>query len=140
MRLIRYTIEDPDRPGHGVEHRLITSLLDPERAPAEELVIAYHSRWEFEVAMDEIKSHQRTPKEPLRSKKAVGVIQEIYGLLIAHYVVRGRHGGGGAKAELRAEPAELHGDAAPDPRDDPGGTTHWGRRTIRACTDSCWPT
>jgi hypothetical protein len=88
MRLIRYTIDDPNRPGHRVEHRLITSLLDPERAGAEELVVAYHSRWEFELATDEIKSHQRAPHTPLRSKKAVGVVQEIYGLLIAHYVVR----------------------------------------------------
>jgi len=89
MRLIRYTLEDPNRPGHRVEHRLITSLLDPERAGAqEELVVAYHSRWEFELAVDEIKSHQRAPRTPLRSKKPVGVVQEIYGLLIAHYVVR----------------------------------------------------
>lgn len=88
VRLIRYTLDDPDRPGHGIEHRLITSLLDPEHAPAEELVMCYHLRWEFELAVDEIKSHQRLPQEPLRSKKPVGVIQEIYGLLIAHYVVR----------------------------------------------------
>ena len=88
MRLIRYTLEDPNRPGHRVEHRLITSLLDPERAGAEELVVAYHSRWEFELAVEEIKSHQRAPRTPLRSKKPVGVVQEIYGLLIAHYVVR----------------------------------------------------
>ncbi|MCA1838262.1 MAG: transposase [Actinobacteria bacterium] len=88
VRLIRYTLDDPNRPGHRVEHRLITSLLDPEHAPAEELVMAYHFRWEFELAVDEIKSHQRLPQEPLRSKKPVGVIQEIYGLLIAHYVVR----------------------------------------------------
>jgi Insertion element 4 transposase N-terminal/Transposase DDE domain len=88
MRLIRYTLEDPNRPGHRLEHRLITSLVDPERAGAEELVVAYHSRWEFELTVDEIKSHQRHPRTPLRSKKAVGVIQEIYGLLIAHYVVR----------------------------------------------------
>jgi Transposase DDE domain/Insertion element 4 transposase N-terminal len=88
MRLIRYTLEDPNRPGHRLEHRLITSLVDPERAGAEELVVAYHSRWEFELTVDEIKSHQRAPRTPLRSKKAVGVIQEIYGLLIAHYVVR----------------------------------------------------
>jgi hypothetical protein len=88
VRLIRYTIDDPNRPGHRVEHRLITSLVDPQRAGAEELVVAYHSRWEFELATDEIKSHQRHPRTPLRSKKAVGVIQEIYGLLIAHYVVR----------------------------------------------------
>ncbi len=88
MRLIRYTLEDPNRPGHRVEHRLITSLLDPEVAGAEELVVGYHSRWEFELAIDEIKSHQRHPRTPLRSKKPVGVVQEIYALLIAHYVVR----------------------------------------------------
>ena len=84
MRLIRYTPEDPNRPGHRVEHRLITSLLDPERA--EELVAAYHSRWEFELAIDEIKSRQR--RTPLRSEKPVGVVQKIYGLLIAHCAVR----------------------------------------------------
>jgi hypothetical protein len=88
VRLICYTLEDPNRPGHHIEHRLITSLVDPERAAAKELVVAYHSRWEFELAMDEIKSHQRAPHTPVRSKKAVGVVQEIYGLLIAHYVVR----------------------------------------------------
>lgn len=88
VRLIRYTLEDPDRPGHRVEHRLITSLLDPELAPAEELVLAYHARWEFELAVDEIKTHQRPSQKPLRSEKPVGVIQEAYGLLVAHYVVR----------------------------------------------------
>ncbi|MDP8974714.1 MAG: IS4 family transposase [Actinomycetota bacterium] len=88
VRLIRYTLDDPNRPGHEIEHRLITSLLDPQDAPAEELVVAYHARWEFELAVDEIKSHQRPPQEPLRSKKPVGVIQEVYGLLVAHYVVR----------------------------------------------------
>src|SRR5215208_6559279 len=88
VRLVCYTLEDPNRPGHHIEHRLITSLVDPERAAAKELVVAYHSRWEFELAVDEIKSHQRAPRTPVRSKKAVGVVQEIYGLLIAHYVVR----------------------------------------------------
>ena len=61
VRLIRYTLEDPNRPGHRVEHRLITSLLDSEVAGAEELVVAYHSRWEFELAVDEMKNHQRHP-------------------------------------------------------------------------------
>lgn len=42
----------------------------------------------MELVVDEIKSHQRTPNTPVRSKKAVGVVQEIYALLIAHYVVR----------------------------------------------------
>lgn len=88
VRLIRYTLEDPNRPGHGVEHRLITSLLDPQEAPAEELVDAYHARWEFELVADEIKTHQRLPQQPLRSERPVGVVQEVYGLLVAHYIVR----------------------------------------------------
>lgn len=76
VRLIRYTLEDPDRPGHRIEHRLITSLLDPDLAPAQEMVLAYHARWEFELAVDEIKTHQRPPQKPLRSERPVGVIQE----------------------------------------------------------------
>ncbi len=48
----------------------------------------YHARWEFELAVDEMKSHQRPPHQPLRSEKPVGVVQEVYGLLVAHYVVR----------------------------------------------------
>ena len=87
VRLIRYTLDDPQRPGHRVEHRLVTSLLDPRAAPARELVSAYHRRWEIESALDEIKTHQR-PARPLRSRKPLGVIQEIYGLLVAHYLLR----------------------------------------------------
>jgi len=87
VRLIRYTLDDPQRPGHRLEHRLVTSLLDPAVAPARELVAAYHQRWEVESALDEIKAHQR-PARPLRSRKPIGVIQEIYGLLIAHHLLR----------------------------------------------------
>jgi len=67
--------------------RLVTSLLNPRVAPAEDLVLAYHARWEFELAADEVKTHQR-PRSPLRSKKPLGIVQEVYALLLAHYVVR----------------------------------------------------
>jgi Insertion element 4 transposase N-terminal/Transposase DDE domain len=87
VRLITYTLDDPGRPGHGEVHRLITSLLNPRVAPATALVEAYHARWEEELAFDEVETHQRPP-QPLRSQTPVGVIQEIYGLLLAHYVVR----------------------------------------------------
>lgn len=87
VRLITYTLDDPARPGHGEVHRLITSLLNPRVAPAAALVEAYHARWEEELAFDELETHQRPPR-PLRSQTPVGVIQEIYGLLLAHYVVR----------------------------------------------------
>jgi hypothetical protein len=87
VRLIRYTLDDPNRPGYGEEHRLITSLLNPRRFGAEDLVVAYHSRWEYELTVDEIETHTR-PHTPLRSQKPVGVVQEVYGLLLAHYLVR----------------------------------------------------
>lgn len=86
-RLIRYTLDDPQRPGHRVEHRLVTSLVDPAAAPARALIVAYHQRWEIELVVDELKTHQRPPR-PLRSRRPVGVVQEMYGLLIAHYLLR----------------------------------------------------
>jgi hypothetical protein len=98
-RLIRYTLDDPARPGHRAEHRLVTTLLNPARAPALDLVCAYHARWEAELAVDELKTHQRPPA-PLRSRAPVGVVQELYGLLLAHYVVRARMAHAAATAGL----------------------------------------
>ena len=88
VRVIEYTIDDPQRTGHGERHRLITSLLDPDVYPAHTLACEYHQRWEVEVTIDEVQTHQRLPNLPLRSQKPVGVIQEAFGLLIAHYAVR----------------------------------------------------
>lgn len=88
VRIIEYTVTDPARPGHGEVHRLATTLLGPGSYPALDLVCAYHERWEIEVTIDEVDTHQRLLIGPLRSRKPVGVIQELYGLLIAHYVIR----------------------------------------------------
>ena len=88
VRVIAYTVDDPQRPGHGERQRLITSLLDPDLYPALTLAREYHQRWEIEITIDELNTHQRLPQLPLRSQKPVGVIQEAYGLLLAHYVVR----------------------------------------------------
>jgi hypothetical protein len=88
VRVIEYTIDDPNRSGHGELHRLITSLLDPDLYPAHTLACEYHQRWEVEITIDEVNTHQRLPNIPLRSQKPAGVIQEAYGLLIAHYAVR----------------------------------------------------
>jgi hypothetical protein len=52
------------------------------------LACAYHERWEIEVIIDEVDTHQRLAGRPLRSLKPVGVIQELYGLLVAHYAIR----------------------------------------------------
>jgi hypothetical protein len=88
VRIIEYTITDPTLPGYGERHRLVTTLLDAEACPALDLVCAYHERWEIELVIDEVDTHQRLAGRPLRSLKPVGVIQELYGLLIAHYAVR----------------------------------------------------
>jgi hypothetical protein len=87
VRLIEYTITDEALPGYGERHRLITTLLDPDEAPALDLACAYHERWELELTIDEVKTHQLASQR-LRSQKPVGVIQELYGLLLAHYAVR----------------------------------------------------
>lgn len=89
VRLIEYTLTDAALPGYGETHRLVTTLLDPLAYPALDLVCAYHERWEVEVTIDEIDTHQRLAKRTLRSLTPVGVIQELYGLLIAHYAIRG---------------------------------------------------
>jgi hypothetical protein len=88
VRVIEYTIDDPTRSGHGELHRLMTSLLDPDLYPAHTLACEYHQRWEVEITIDEVHTHQRLPNIPLRSQKPEGVIQEAYGLLIAHFAVR----------------------------------------------------
>ena len=88
VRIIEYTLTDPALPGYGERHRLVTTLLDPETYPALDLACAYHERWESELVIDETDTHQRLAGRPLRSLKPVGVIQELYGLLIAHYAIR----------------------------------------------------
>jgi hypothetical protein len=70
-------------------YRLVTSILDPEQAPAEELAALYAERWEIETALDELKNHLRGPRIVLRSKTPELVRQEFYALLMAHFAVRG---------------------------------------------------
>jgi hypothetical protein len=92
VRVIRYKLDDPQRVGHDAEHVMITNLFDEERYPAAELIPLYHERWEEELVFDEQKTHQdpRRATKPanLRSETPVGVIQELYALSLAHFVIR----------------------------------------------------
>ena len=87
VRIIEYTFDDPQRPGVGEKHRLLTSLLDEREHPAEQLIVLYHERWEEEGTFDELKTHQRGGRV-LRSETPAGVVQEIYSLLLGHYIIR----------------------------------------------------
>ena len=93
VRVIEYTLDDPQRTGHGQKHVLLTNLFDHEAYPAVlELACAYHERWEEELVFDEQKTHQdpRRPGKPaqLRSQTPAGVEQELYALSLGHFVVR----------------------------------------------------
>ena len=70
-------------------YRLITTILDPKLAPAKELAALYHERWEIETALDELKTHLRGAQIVLRSKTPELVEQEFWGLLMAHFAIRG---------------------------------------------------
>jgi len=70
-------------------YRLVTTILDPSEGPAEELAALYPERWEIETALDELKTHLRGAQIILRSKTPDLVRQEFYGLLLAHFAVRG---------------------------------------------------
>ena len=87
VRVIEYSLEGV--PGAEPIYRLLTTILDHEVAPAKELAALYHERWEIETAMDELKTHLRGSKIVLRSKTPELVKQEFYGLLMAHFAVRG---------------------------------------------------
>jgi hypothetical protein len=67
------------------------------------LALAYHERWEVETTIDETDTHQRRPYQPFRSRTPLGVLQEFYGLLLAHYAIR----------SIMHE-AALQADVAPD--------------------------
>jgi hypothetical protein len=87
VRVIEYRLEGV--PGSEPLYRLLTTILDPEQAPATELAALYHERWEIETALDELKTHLRGARIVLRSKTPDLVTQEFYGLMMAHFAIRG---------------------------------------------------
>src|SRR6266480_2320741 len=88
VRIISYRVTDARLGEVGKVYRLVTTLLNPRVAPARELIALYHERWEIELVIDEIKTHERTQRKVLRSKTPEGVRQELYGIYLTHYAVR----------------------------------------------------
>lgn len=87
VRVIDYRLHNV--PGSEPLYRLITTILDPKQAPAKELAALYHERWEIETSLDELKTHLRGAQIVLRSKTPELVEQEFWGLLLAHFAIRG---------------------------------------------------
>jgi DDE family transposase/transposase IS4-like protein len=100
VRIISYRITDERLGEKDKVYRLVTTLLNPRVAPALELIVLYHERWEVELVLDEIKTHERVQRKVLRSKTPEGVYQELYGIFLAHYAVRALMAQAAIQAEL----------------------------------------
>jgi hypothetical protein len=91
VRVIEYTLKASES-AHphqaGEVYRLVTTILDPDAAPAEDLAAAYAQRWEIESVFDEIKTHQLQSRPVLRSRDPDGIEQEIWGILLVHHAIR----------------------------------------------------
>lgn len=85
VRVVEYRIGNRKSPE---VIRLVTTILEHKEAPAEELAALYAERWEIEIGLDEVETHQIANYRVLRSKKPNLVEQEIWGLLITHYAIR----------------------------------------------------
>jgi hypothetical protein len=72
---------------HTGDYRLITTLLDPHRHPAGELIKLYHRRWQIETAYLELKSSILGGRV-LRARTPDGIDQEIHALLVVYQVLR----------------------------------------------------
>jgi hypothetical protein len=65
---------------------LVTTLLDPHRYPAEEILQAYLRRWRLEMCLDDLKTTLKM--ELLRGRSPTMVQKELYTRLIAHNFIR----------------------------------------------------
>lgn len=66
----------------------LTSLTDPQRYPATELLRVYWQRWEIEQGYGELKRRQLNNEMLLRSQTKAGVTQELWGILLAYNIIR----------------------------------------------------
>ena len=73
VRILSYRVTDERLGEVGTVYRLVTTLLNPQVAPVRTLIALYHERWEVELVIDEIKTHERAQRKVLRSKTPEGV-------------------------------------------------------------------
>ena len=99
-RVIEYDV--PDRHGNGTGEliALLTTIIGPADARADELAAAYHQRWEQETGHDQLKTHLRGPARVLRSRLPDLVHQEIWAYLIVCHAISALIAKASAAADL----------------------------------------
>jgi Insertion element 4 transposase N-terminal/Transposase DDE domain len=86
-RVVEYDVPDREGNGDGELIVLLSTVLDPADARADELAGVYHERWEQETGHDQLKTHLRGPGRILRSRLPDLVHQEIWAYLIVHHAI-----------------------------------------------------
>jgi len=114
LRVIEYRL-----PGSDELYRLVTTIMDPVIAPAKELAILYHERWDIEGFLKQIKSVQLNGDKIFRSKSPGGVRQEFWAHLAVHYAT-----------------ACVQVDAAAQAKVDPDRISH--KNTVRIIRSRIW--
>jgi hypothetical protein len=114
LRVVEYRL-----PGSDEVYRLVTTIMDPQRAPAKDLAILYHERWDIEGFFKQIKSVQLNSEKIFRSKSPDGVRQEFWAHLAVHY------------ATMRVQV-----DAADHAKLDPDRISH--KNTVRIIRSRVW--
>ena len=99
VRIVEYTVTVSGADGSTrVEpFRLVTSLLDHQTAPADQLAALYHQRWEIELGYAEFKCRLRGAEFILRSRSPELVHQEMHAFLVVYQ----------ALADLRTRTAQA---------------------------------
>lgn len=82
VRAVRY-----QRKGYRPQ-TLLTSMMDANLYPRDEIAALYHERWEIELGYDEIKTEMLERRESIRSKSPERVEQELLGILLAYNLIR----------------------------------------------------
>jgi hypothetical protein len=118
VRVIEYRLPEV-ADGKDDSYRLITTILDPAQAPAKNLAILYHERWDIEGFFKQIKSVQLNAEKIFRSKSPEGVRQEFWAHLGVHY------------ATMR-----IVADAAQHANIDPDRISH--KNTVRIIRSRIW--
>ena len=103
VRIVEYDVADREGNGTGELIVLLSTILDPADAGADELAAAYHERWEEETGNDQLKTHLRGPGKVLRSRLPELVHQEIWAWLLVHHALS-------ALVTRAAEAADLDPD------------------------------
>jgi hypothetical protein len=86
-RLVEFTVTSRDRSGRPVKtsrYRVLTTLLDHRRYPADQIAALYAERWQIELTYARLKTTLREPGTRLRGQTPELAYQELWALLTVY--------------------------------------------------------